>query len=105
MTLTRKHAVLFLAIALWNVVSYANFAKNLEEKEKAERDQLVASIKANAANTFSDDELAAMPQTALVKLNGQMNMSYAGLGGAHVITNADDKPLSVKPVLLATEEE
>jgi hypothetical protein len=31
MTLTRKHAVLFLAIALWNVLSYANFARNLWE--------------------------------------------------------------------------
>lgn len=29
MRLERKHAVLFLAIAVWNVVSYANFAKNL----------------------------------------------------------------------------
>ncbi|WP_148571181.1 SCO4848 family membrane protein [Nocardioides caldifontis] len=31
MTLTRRHAVLFLAIAVWNVVSYANFARNLWE--------------------------------------------------------------------------
>ena len=31
MVLTRKHAVLFLAIALWNVLSYANFARNLLE--------------------------------------------------------------------------
>jgi hypothetical protein len=29
--LERKHAVLFLAIAAWNVVTYANFAKNLAE--------------------------------------------------------------------------
>jgi hypothetical protein len=29
--LERKHAVLFLLIAAWNVVSYANFAKNLAE--------------------------------------------------------------------------
>jgi hypothetical protein len=29
--LERKHAVLFLAIAVWNLVSYANFAKNLAE--------------------------------------------------------------------------
>jgi hypothetical protein len=29
--LERKHAVLFLAIAVWNIVSYANFAKNLAE--------------------------------------------------------------------------
>jgi hypothetical protein len=27
--LERKHAVLFLAIATWNVFSYATFAKNL----------------------------------------------------------------------------
>jgi hypothetical protein len=27
--LQRKHAVLFLLIAAWNVFSYANFAKNL----------------------------------------------------------------------------
>ena len=31
MRLERKHAVLFLAIAAWNVLSYANFAKNLAE--------------------------------------------------------------------------
>lgn len=31
MTLTRKHAVLFLLISAWNVLSYANFAKNLYE--------------------------------------------------------------------------
>jgi hypothetical protein len=29
MKLERKHAVLFLAIAAWNVFSYATFAKNL----------------------------------------------------------------------------
>jgi hypothetical protein len=27
--LERRHAVLFLAIAAWNVFSYANFARNL----------------------------------------------------------------------------
>jgi len=29
--LERKHAILFLAIAVWNVLSYANFARNLLE--------------------------------------------------------------------------
>jgi hypothetical protein len=29
MRLERKHALLFLAIAAWNVFSYASFAKNL----------------------------------------------------------------------------
>ena len=31
MRFERKHAVLFLLIAGWNVFSYANFAKNLAE--------------------------------------------------------------------------
>lgn len=31
MKLERKHAVLFLLIAAWNVLTYANFAKNLKE--------------------------------------------------------------------------
>ena len=31
MKIERKHAVLFLAIAAWNLLSYANFAKNLAE--------------------------------------------------------------------------
>ena len=29
MTLRRKHAVLFLAVAAWNVLTYAMFTKNL----------------------------------------------------------------------------
>jgi hypothetical protein len=39
MTLTRKHAVLFLAIALWNVLSYANFARNLWEAWSGNEDR------------------------------------------------------------------
>ena len=29
MEIRRKHAVLFLAVALWNVLTYATFTKNL----------------------------------------------------------------------------
>ena len=29
MTLTRRHVLLLWAIAVWNVLTYANFAKNL----------------------------------------------------------------------------
>ncbi len=39
MTLTRKHAVLFLAIAAWNVLSYANFARNLLETYSSGEDR------------------------------------------------------------------
>jgi Flp pilus assembly protein CpaB len=37
--LERRHAVLFLAIALWNVLSYANFAKNLVEAASGAEDR------------------------------------------------------------------
>ena len=39
MTLTRRHAVLFLAIAAWNVLSYANFARNLFEAAASGEDR------------------------------------------------------------------
>ncbi len=39
MTLTRRHAVLFLLIAAWNVLSYANFAKNLWESYSSGADR------------------------------------------------------------------
>lgn len=39
MKLERKHAVLFLAIAVWNLLSYANFAKNLAEAAAAGEDR------------------------------------------------------------------
>ncbi len=39
MKFERKHAVLFLAIALWNVFSYANFGKNLAEAHQRGEDR------------------------------------------------------------------
>ena len=35
MRFERKHAVLFLAIAAWNVVTYATFTKNLVEAHQS----------------------------------------------------------------------
>lgn len=42
MTLSRKHAVLFLLIAAWNVLSYANFARNLWEGAQSGEDRPTA---------------------------------------------------------------
>lgn len=39
MKLERKHAVIFLLIAAWNVFSYANFAKNLAEAHASGEDR------------------------------------------------------------------
>jgi hypothetical protein len=41
-TLTRRHALLFFAIAAWNVLSYANFAKNLWESHTSGEDRPTA---------------------------------------------------------------
>jgi hypothetical protein len=37
--LERKHAVLFLLIAVWNVVTYANFGRNLLEAQQRGEDR------------------------------------------------------------------
>jgi hypothetical protein len=37
--LQRRHAVLFLAIAAWNVLTYANFAKNLADAASGGEDR------------------------------------------------------------------
>ena len=42
MKLQRKHALLFLAIAVWNLVTYANFAKNLVEASSGSEDRPTA---------------------------------------------------------------
>lgn len=41
MTLTRRHAAVLLAIAAWNVLSYANFTRNLVEAYAAGEDRPV----------------------------------------------------------------
>jgi len=37
--LERKHAVLFLLIAAWNLLTYTNFAKNLKEAAESGQDR------------------------------------------------------------------
>ena len=39
MTFRRKHAVAFLVIAAWNVLSYANFARNLYDAASGGEDR------------------------------------------------------------------
>jgi hypothetical protein len=41
-TLNRRHAVLLFAIAVWNVLTYANFAKNLWESHSSGEDRPAA---------------------------------------------------------------
>ena len=64
--------------------------KTFKAQAESERALVIAGIKTNSANTYSDEELAALPMPVLIKMNAQMNTSFAGLGGAaQLFENAD----------------
>jgi hypothetical protein len=92
-----------LDAALKTVPAAAELVRNAQAQAKAEKDTLITTIKANGSNDLSDEELGAMPVTALVKLNARMNVSYAGLGGANFIQNAE-QPLTIRPMLLMKQQ-
>jgi hypothetical protein len=93
-----------LDAALSAVPAAAQLVQNAQAREKAEKEQVIAQIRLNNSNTFTDEELLAMPVPALVKLNAQMNVSYAGLGGSYISQN-EEQPLRIRPALLAQAEE
>lgn len=81
--------------ALKTVPAAAELVRNAQAQSKAEKDSLIATIKANSANIYSDEELNSMSNPVLVKLNAQLNVNYMGLGGAFVQQNASEEPLSL----------
>lgn len=60
MRLERKHAVLFLAIALWNVLSYANFTRNLVETAASGEDRAAGYYVAHAVLIVVNLAIAAV---------------------------------------------
>lgn len=88
---------------LKDIPTAIRLAQNIQAQEKAERDQLVATIKANSANPYSEEELSALPTAVLTKLNAQLNVSFAGLAGAQVFENVAE-PLRIPAVMLAPYE-
>lgn len=89
--------------ALSAVPAAAQLVANAAEREKLEKDQLIAVIKQNSSNIYSDEELATFSVPVLTKMNAQMNVSYAGLGGA-VFQNAE-QPLLLPSSLVAQAQE
>jgi hypothetical protein len=75
--------------------------QNAARQAQDEKAAVVAEIKANRSNVYSDDELAGMSLPVLTKLNAQMNVNYAGLGGARY---QEPDFLAVPAVLLAKPE-
>ena len=76
MILTRRHAVLFFAIAAWNVLSYANFARNLWE-----------------SHTSGEDRPAAyyVAHIVLIVVNVVIAVVLARLGAKAWRSSADDR--------------
>jgi hypothetical protein len=67
MKLERKHAVLFLAIALWNVVTYANFAKNLVEAHQSGEERATGYWVAHSVLIVVNTVIAAVLATLGIK--------------------------------------
>jgi len=74
-------------------------------QQKAERETLIASIKMNAANPYSDEDLAGMSTPVLVKMNGQMNVNFSALGGGSTFLNNDDVLVVPSVIMAAIEKE
>jgi hypothetical protein len=90
---------------LKDVPTAVQLVKNIQAQEKAEKDGLIATIKTNAANIYTDEELAAMPAAVLTKLNAQMTTSYAGLGGAMNLFGNEEVLVAQPALLYQTKKE
>jgi len=106
-TVLAKNGSLFteeaLVGALKTVPAAAQLVQNAQEREKLEKDSIIATIKTNSSNVYTDDELAGMSLPVLTKLNAQMNVNYLGMGGA-TFQNAEE-PLALPTGLLSLGEE
>ena len=83
----------------------AVLAADARARASAEKAYLVASIKGNASNTLTDDELNAMPLGVLAKLNGAGTVDYSGLGGQSVSVNSDVAVLTLPAPMLTAKQE
>lgn len=89
---------------LETVPAAAALVQNAREEQKVEKDALVASIKTNGSNIYTDEELSSLPIPVLRKLDAQMNVSFAGLGGAVVYQN-EEAPLTLPSSALTQPQE
>lgn len=68
---------------LGKIPELMTFMNNENARVEAEKQAMIASIKTNAANQFSDEELAKMDYSMLLKLNAMNGVNYAGMGGGY----------------------
>lgn len=94
-----------LELALTTVPAAAELVRNAQARDKVEKDQLIAEIKTNDSNVYSDAELEALPSSVLVKMNAQMNVNYIGLGGATFQNSGEEAPLALPSMFVKQVEE
>lgn len=86
-------------------------AQNAESERASKKSTLIAGIKTNSAQPFSDEELNGFSLPVLTKLHAQFNVDYSGLAGGYqfstnvAATDLDEDVLTIPPVLLAAPEE
>lgn len=95
------------ANALKGMPLVTSFIQNAQESQKAEKELVIARIKANSANIYSDEELALLPITILNKMDASMDINYMAMGGAQEVfeNSADDGVLQPKSSFMAMAEQ
>ena len=68
MRFERKHAVLFLAIAAWNVITYATFTKNLDEAHQSGEERATGYWVAHSVQIVVNTVIAVVLGTLGVKV-------------------------------------
>ncbi len=92
--------------ALQALPAAAQLVQNAQLEEKTRKDGLIAQIKANGSNPYSDEELGVMPVSMLVKTNAMLNVDYGGMGLGAVYQNSlGDEPLGVPSSSFVPEKE
>ena len=91
--------------ALEKLPDAIQMAQNAKTQAQAQHGQLVGLITANQSNLFSKEELEAMPDSALAKLNAQFNTSYLGAGGGVQNVASDEGKGMVPQAVLSAKKE
>lgn len=91
--------------ALKVVPAAAQLVQNAQERERLEKESIIATIKTNSANVYTDEELNGMSLPVLTKMNAQMNVSFLGMGGGSATYQNAEEALNMPTGLLALGQE
>jgi len=93
-----------LTKALETFPAAAELVQNAKKQQESDKAVLIAQIKTNGSNVYTDEELGTMSSPVLMKLNAQMNINYSGYGGAIFQNNAEEPLMLPSSLSLMAEE-